>query len=92
MPNTQSAKKALRSSLRKRVFNNLKKVKIKSAYKSLRKTIVAGLTETNAVTSLSQIFSNLDKAVKSNLITRGKADRKKAKAAKLVNKTLTAAK
>jgi small subunit ribosomal protein S20 len=82
MPNTASAKKALRSSLRKREFNNLKKAKIKQAYKSFRKNLVVGAQE--ATSSLSQVFSALDKAVKSNFITKAKAARRKSRAAKKV--------
>jgi small subunit ribosomal protein S20 len=84
MPNTSSAKKALRSSLRKRTFNNLKKVKIKSAYKSLRKTLAAAPQE--ASKSLSAVFSTIDKAVKSNYITKQKAARKKSRASKMFKK------
>jgi small subunit ribosomal protein S20 len=88
MPNTASAKKALRSSLKKRVYNNVKKAKIKQAYKGLRKNIVADASK--ALPSLSQVFSALDKAVKTKFITRKTADRKKARASKLLSKAQVA--
>jgi small subunit ribosomal protein S20 len=84
MPNTSSAKKALRGSLKKRAFNNLKKVKIKSAYKSLRKNLANAPKE--AEKSLSAVFSALDKAVKSNYITKQKAARRKSRVAKMFKK------
>jgi small subunit ribosomal protein S20 len=84
MPNTASAKKALRSSTRKRVYNNLKKVKIKSAYKSLRKNLAAKPEESQK--SLSAVFSALDKAVKSNFITKQKAARRKSRVTKMFKK------
>lgn len=86
MPNTKCAKKALRSSTRKRVFNKLTQAKMKQAYKSLRKNLA--IENENSVKSLSSVFSALDKAVKSNFITRGKADRKKARATKAFKKTM----
>jgi small subunit ribosomal protein S20 len=81
MPNTKSAKKALRASTRKRAYNTLRKVKIKSAYKSLRKNLAAD--PKNATQSLSAVFSALDKAVKGNFITREKAARRKSRATKM---------
>lgn len=78
MPNTKSAKKALRASARKRTYNQLKKVKIKSAYKSLRKNLAN--EPANAAQSLSAVFSALDKAVKTNYITKHRAARKKSRA------------
>jgi small subunit ribosomal protein S20 len=87
MPNTASAKKALRGSLRKRNFNLLKKAKIKQAYKGLRKNIQNDVA--NASKSLSAVFSAIDKAVKSNFITKQKAARKKSRASKLLAKAQT---
>lgn len=86
MPNTACAKKALRSSTRKRVFNKLKQAKIKQAYKSLRKNLT--IENENSSKSLSSVFSALDKAAKSNFITKGKANRKKARATKAFKKVM----
>jgi ribosomal protein S20 len=84
MPNTKSAKKALRASTRKRAFNTLRKVKIKSAYKSLRKNLANAPEDANK--SLSAVFSALDKAVKGKFITAGKAARRKSRATKMFKK------
>lgn len=79
MPNTQSAKKALRSSSRKRQYNLVTKYKIKNSLKEFRKSLE--IDPSNYQTTLSKAFSALDKAVKSNLIHRNKADRKKSRLA-----------
>jgi ribosomal protein S20 len=82
MPQTKSAKKAMRSSARKQVFNKNRKWKIKNALKDFRQGIENGAKDMTQ--TLAKAYSSLDKAVKSNLITRGKADRKKARLAKTV--------
>lgn len=82
MPNTKSAKKALRSSLKKRGFNLVSKNKIRNSLKDLRKGISEGLTQSQE--ALSKAFSALDKAVKTNFIPKGRADRKKSRLAKLI--------
>jgi small subunit ribosomal protein S20 len=86
MPNTKSAKKAMRSSIRKNVFNTARKWKIKNSLKELRKVMVSNVTEYQS--SLSKVFSQLDKAVKSNLIHKNKANRKKSRLALMVAKAL----
>lgn len=86
MPNTKSAKKAQRSSLRKNEINTARKWKIKNALKDLRKILV---TNKDAyLPALSNTFSQLDKAAKSNLIHKNKANRKKSRLAKMVAKVL----
>lgn len=77
MPNTQSAKKALRASTRKRQYNLVSKYKIKNSLKEFRKVIE--IDPQNYQATLSKAFSALDKAVKSNLIHRNKANRKKSR-------------
>jgi small subunit ribosomal protein S20 len=86
MPNTQSAKKALRSSSRKRQYNLIAKYKIKNSLKEFRKALEIDPSSYQA--TLSKAFSALDKAVKSNLIHRNKADRKKSRLALKVTKIL----
>lgn len=86
MPNTQSAKKALRSSSRKRQYNLIAKYKIKNSLKEFRKALEIDPSSYHA--TLSKAFSALDKAVKSNLIHRNKADRKKSRLALKVTKIL----
>jgi small subunit ribosomal protein S20 len=86
MPNTSSAKKAMRSSARKNVFNTARKWKIKNSLKELRKVVATNVSEFQP--TLSKVFSQLDKAVKSNLIHKNKANRKKSRLAKMVDKAL----
>jgi small subunit ribosomal protein S20 len=84
MPNTSSAKKALRGSLKKQKFNLLNKSKIKNALRDFRKAITTSPSEYQV--TLSKAFSALDKAVKKNFIPKGRADRKKARLAALASK------
>ena len=86
MPNTSAAKKALRNSRRKELLNKSKKHNIRQALKDLRKTLVSAPKDYQA--KLSKVFSTLDKAVKTNVIPKGRADRKKARTVAMVNKTL----
>lgn len=84
MPNTKSAKKALRSSLKKKTFNLAKKNKIKSSLKEFKKSLTTG--KEAAQKSLSKVFSALDKAVKTNFLPKKRADRKKSRLAKALEK------
>ena len=86
MPNTSSAKKALRNSRRKELLNKSKKHNIRQALKDLRKTLATDAK--NYQDKLSKVFSTLDKAVKTNVIPKGRADRKKARTVAMVNKEL----
>ena len=73
MPNTTSAQKAFRQSLRRRKQNITKKVAIKAA---LKKTV--------SVKELPLAYKAIDKAVKTGVIHRNKAARLKSRAAKFV--------
>ena len=86
MPNTKSAKKALRSATRKQRFNALRRTKIKTALKEFRRALATKPKDFQA--TLSKSFSALDKAVKTNLIKKNAADRKKSRLAKMVAKAL----
>lgn len=84
MPITQSAKKALRGSERKRVVNVRRKKKVDIAVKVV-KTLTAG-DKTTAQTALSKAYKELDKAAKNGLIKKGAADRKKSRLSTMVKK------
>ena len=88
MANTKSAQKANRSSLRKRQFNLTTKTKVKNSLKNFRKAIVSDIS--SSATSLSTVFSALDKAVKTNYIPKRRADRKKSRLAKMLAKSTLA--
>ena len=87
MPNTSSAKKALRNSLKKRDYNTARSLKIKNSLKELRR--VLSKDPENYQVTLSKVYSSLDKAVKTNLVHHKTASRKKSRMAKLVARTLS---
>lgn len=78
MPITQSAKKALRQSVRRRTQNTLRKDAYKKEVKNFRKLIIAKKTD-EASALLPKVFKALDKAAKTNVIKKGKADRLKSR-------------
>jgi small subunit ribosomal protein S20 len=82
---TKSAKKAHRSSLRKRVFNLRRKAKVSSTIKSLKKLITEG-NKKEAQEMMKQVQKALDKAVKGKTIKKNTASRKKSRLSKLVKK------
>ena len=84
MANTKSAQKANRSSLRKRQFNLTTRIKVKNALKTFRKAIVTDVA--SSIVSLSEVFSTLDKAAKTNYIPKQRVNRKKSRLAKQVAK------
>ena len=82
MPNTSSAKKALKQSLTNRSRNKHFLALYKEAVKTLEKAIKAW---DNKVISdlLSKVYSAIDKLVKKNIIHPNNWSRKKSKFAKL---------
>ena len=76
MPILQNAKKALRSSRKKTVFN--------SRVKSILKTTIDKIKKDPTKDNLSSAFSSIDKTVKRNLMHKNKAGRIKAQLSKLV--------
>lgn len=85
MPITSSAKKALRASKRKRVYNTHRKGELKSVVKELR-TLASSGKKKEAEALLSKAFQALDKAAKGNTIKKGTASRKKSRLSALVRK------
>jgi small subunit ribosomal protein S20 len=83
---TKSAKKALRSSKRKRVFNARKKDQVYKTVKKFKK-LVAGKNTAEAEKMFPQIQKVLDKAAKTGLIKKKTASRKKARLSKMVVKS-----
>lgn len=76
MPITQSAKKAYRQSIRRRVGNLVKMKAFKEALKAYKKAPSAEL--------LSKAYQQLDKAAKVNVIKKNKASRLKSRLTKLL--------
>jgi len=85
MPITSSAKKALRSSKRKRVFNLRRRDEIGAVTKDIKKLITAG-KKAEATKLLSQAYKQLDKSAKTGYIKKNAASRKKSRLSALVKK------
>ena len=85
MPITSSAKKALRASKNKRVFNQRRKGTMTSVIKQIRK-FVADKNVAEAAKHLAEAYKAIDKAAKTNLIKKNAASRKKSRLAKLIAK------
>jgi len=78
MPNTQSAKKALRQSESRRIRNLSTKRAVKKAVKEYRQLVVSGkLDEANA--KLPSVYKTLDKAAKVGVIKKHRASRLKSR-------------
>lgn len=84
MPNTTSAKKALRQNKRKNAQNILKKTAYKTAIKQYKKLLdEKKIKEANA--QLVAVYKALDKAAKTKVIEKNKASRLKSRLAKRAN-------
>ncbi|KKQ93075.1 MAG: 30S ribosomal protein S20 [Candidatus Levybacteria bacterium GW2011_GWA1_39_11] len=82
---TRGAKKAHRSSQRKREFNLRRKDKVSRAIKSLKKLVASGKKK-EAEAMMREVQSALDKAVKGKTLKRNTAARKKSRLSKLIKK------
>jgi ribosomal protein S20 len=86
MPNTRSAKKALKSSLRKRQFNIYWKKKIKEVRRELDDNLKTKNSRTDILNkNLTALQKVLDKASKNNVIHQNKAKRLKSRYAKRIS-------
>ncbi len=86
MPITSSAKKALRSSNRKRVQNLSRKKEVLSVIKKVRK-LIQDKKYDEAEALLPQVQKALDKATKTGIIKKNNASRKKSRISKLIKKS-----
>ncbi|MBI2010926.1 MAG: 30S ribosomal protein S20 [Candidatus Colwellbacteria bacterium] len=82
MPNTKSAKKALRQNITNRARNLARKKQIRTTTKEYKTVLGEGSAEV-ASQKLSLVYKALDKAAKTGAIAKNKASRLKAKAARL---------
>ncbi|KKP56304.1 MAG: 30S ribosomal protein S20 [Parcubacteria group bacterium GW2011_GWB1_35_5] len=78
MPITKSAKKALRGSKKKRVFNLRKKNEMQGVIKEYKKLILAKKTE-EAKKLIPKLQKVIDKAKKRGIIKKNTASRKKSR-------------
>ncbi len=82
---TSSAKKALRVSKKKRVFNLRRKNEIEKQLKAFRK-FIAAKDKDGAMKMVSVLYKALDKAVKTKYIKANASSRLKSRAMKALNK------
>jgi small subunit ribosomal protein S20 len=85
MPITTSAKKALRGSAQKRIYNLRRKDAISDSMKKIKK-LVSQKKIAEAKALLPVAYKAIDKAVKTNLIKKNTAARKKSRITALVKK------
>ena len=78
MPITKSAKKALRGSKKKRVFNLRKKNEMQGVVKEYKKLILAKKTE-EAKKLIPKLQKVIDKSKKRGIIKKNTASRKKSR-------------
>ena len=88
MPITSSAKKALRASKHKAVFNQKRRDAISDTVKKVKKLVTAKKIK-EALAMLPTAFQAIDKACKTNLIHKNTASRKKSRLAKMIAKAQT---
>lgn len=85
MPNTKSAAKAMRQSIRRHATNLNTKAKVKDTSKKVRKLIDAKNAD-EATEALRSAMAALDKAAKKGVIHKNNASRKKSRMAKAIAK------
>lgn len=85
MPNTKSAAKAMRQSLRRKARNLKAKDKFKATVKEVKKLIAAG-KKSEAMEAMKKAMSALDKAAKTHVIKKNKSSRLKSRIAKSLAK------
>lgn len=85
MPITKSAKKALRGSAKKHIFNVRRKKKLDEAVKEAKRVAIKA-EKVVSMKALSLAYKAIDKAAKGGLIKKGAADRKKSRLSALLKK------
>lgn len=85
MPITKSAKKALRNSAHKAVFNTRRRRTLRDTVKSVR-SLAGEKRAADAEAKLREAYKAIDKAAKVGVIKKNAAARKKSRLAKAVRK------
>ena len=88
MPNTKSAKKELRKSLKRTQYNKRIKNSLKSIIKKTQKAIA--VKDEKAKELMPQALKAIDKAAQKGIIKNNTRDRKKSRLHKLFNQTFKA--
>jgi len=81
MPITQSAKKAIRGSLRKKGYNDRSRRAMKEIIKKIEK--ISKTDKKEAIKMLPTAFAIIDKAAQKNVIKKNNAARKKSRLARI---------
>ena len=84
MPITKSAKKALRASKRKTLFNLKRKNNLQDTVKKYKKLVAAKKME-EASKMIPELQKAIDKAAKKGVIKKNTASRKKSRLIKTIN-------
>jgi len=82
---TSSAKKALRASKHKRVFNIRHRDAVSEITKQIKKLVTAG-NHDEAMKLLPEAYSEIDKSAKTNFIKPNTAARKKSRLSAMIKK------
>ncbi len=85
MPNTKSAERRMRSNERKHLHNRSIISRLRGLEKTYRASLTAGKKD-DAAKAFRNVASAYDKAVKSKVLTRGTASRKKSRLQVALNK------
>jgi len=83
MPIIESAKKALRGSKRKKLFNDRNKKQVKEAMKKITRLAKEGKKD-EAVKLLPETFAVIDKAAKRGVLKKNTAARRKSLVSRMV--------
>ena len=87
---TKNAKKAIRNSERKRVFNIRRVRRIKGAIKDIEKALLTGDVAT-AEAKLPEAYKAIDKAQKMSTLKKNTASRRKATLVRMIKRAKTTA-
>jgi len=85
MPNTKSAERRMRSNERKHLHNRSILSRLRGLEKDYRQTVTAGKKD-DAAKAFREVASAYDKAVKSGVVPKGTANRKKSRLAAALNR------
>lgn len=85
MPIIKSAKKALRASKRKKIYNDRRKDALKDAVKEVKK-LVAEKKIKEAEAAIAKAYQAIDKGAKRGVIKKNTAARKKSRLVKAIKK------
>lgn len=82
---TKNAKKAIRNSERKRVFNVRRVRRFRNATKDIEKLLEEGKVD-EAQKALPEAYKSIDKAAKMNTLKKTTASRRKSKLSRMIKK------